>query len=49
MHSEIVLGLPDYEITDSQRGSGGVRIAARYTGAITCPECHSTHIRSNGR
>jgi hypothetical protein len=43
MHSEMVLGLPDYEITEIQRESGKVCISARYTGEVACPECQSTH------
>ena len=49
MHSEMVLGLPDYEITEIQRESGKVCISARYTGEVACPECQSTHLRSKGR
>lgn len=49
MHSEMVLGLPDYEITEIQRSAGRVRISARYTGPISCPDCHSSCLRSKGR
>jgi transposase len=49
MHSEMVLGLPDYEITEIQREAGKVCISARYTGEIACPECQSKQLRNKGR
>jgi transposase len=48
MHSDIVLGLPQYEITDIDRDAGMVRIFARYTGRISCPHCDSTNLRNRG-
>ena len=49
MHSEIVLGLPDYEITEIQRHAGRVSICARFTGLVACPHCCSSRLRSKGR
>ena len=49
MHSEMVLGLADYEITEIEREAGKVCISARYTGEVACPECQSRHLRSKGR
>lgn len=47
-HSEILLGLPGYQITGIERVHGSVRIRARYTGEVACPECGSTQLRSKG-
>ena len=49
IRSEIVLGLPDYEITDLQIRSGGIHISARYTGLRSCPHCRSDRLRNKGR
>jgi transposase len=46
--SEIVLGLPQYEITAIQRTGGVITISARYTGPISCPHCHGCRLRSKG-
>jgi len=39
IRSEIVLGLPDDEITDLQIRGGEIHISARYTGLRSCPHC----------
>ena len=46
---ELVLGLPDYEITDLQVRDGGIHIWARYTGPIQCPHCGRDRLRNKGR
>jgi transposase len=46
--SEILLGLPDYEITDFEWIRGKVGISARYTGPICCPDCGSSRLRNKG-
>jgi transposase len=46
--SEILLGLPDLQITDIQRPSGNVRISARYTGPKFCAHCGDTRLRNKG-
>ena len=46
---EIVIGLPDYEISDIQVRGGMIRMRVRYTGAKTCPECGSNRLRNKGR
>ena len=46
--SEIVLGLPDLQITDIQWLSGHVHIQARYVGPVACPDCGGTRLRSKG-
>jgi transposase len=47
--SEILLGLPHYEITEIAWETGEVRISARYTGSISCPHCGGTQLRNKGR
>ena len=47
-NDEIVLGLPDYQITAIERTKGQVRISARYGGAKSCPHCAGTRVRSKG-
>ena len=46
--SEIVLGLPQYQISDIQRSGGTITIAAGYTGPLSCPKCGGTHLRNKG-
>ena len=46
--SEILLGLPDIQITDIQRKEGTVRISARYTGPRFCAHCRGTLLRNKG-
>jgi transposase len=46
--SEIVLGLPQYQISDIQRSGGTITIAARYTGPLSCPKCGGAHLRNKG-
>jgi transposase len=47
--SEIVLGLPNYEITDFRISEGGIRITARYLGPRSCPHCGGESLRNKGR
>jgi len=47
--SEILLGLPGYQITGIQRQAGGLRIRLRHAGAVSCPHCQSARLRSKGR
>jgi hypothetical protein len=49
IRSEIVLGLPAYEITDLQIRGGGIHISARYTGLRSCPHCGCDRLRNKGR
>ena len=49
IRSEIVLGLPDYEITGLEIRGGGIRISARYIGLKACPHCGSERLRNKGR
>ena len=46
--SEIVLGLPQYEITSIGRSGGTITISARYTGPISCPKCGGSRLRNKG-
>jgi transposase len=47
--SEIVLGLPDYEINDFRITDGAIRITARYLGLRACPHCGGQSLRNKGR
>jgi transposase len=49
MDSESVLGLTQYEITGISDQGGTVRISARYTGSIRCPDCDGVRLRNKGR
>ena len=42
---EAVLGLPGYQITGIEEINGEIRIEARYSGVIECPDCHSQRLR----
>jgi transposase len=46
--SEILLGLPDFQITEIQRKEGNLRISARYTGPRFCGHCGGTVLRNKG-
>ena len=46
--SEILLGLPQYEVTAIERSGRTITISARYTGPITCPNCGGSHLRNKG-
>lgn len=43
--SEVYLGLPDLQITGTERTGGEITILARYTGTVACPNCSSTKLR----
>ena len=46
--TEIMLGLPEYELSDSEWAGGKVRLRVRYTGAMCCPDCGSSRLRNKG-
>jgi transposase len=45
---EILLGLPQFQITGIERKSGEVRISVRYTGPKSCPHCRGERQLSKG-
>ncbi len=45
---EILLGLPQYEISNIERCGGRITISARHAGPISCPQCGSSHLRNKG-
>ena len=47
--SEVLLGLPNYEISDVERSGVEVRITARYAGPLCCPHCGGSRLRSKDR
>jgi transposase len=49
IRSEILLGLPDYEITAVDEVGGMVRIAARFIGTVLCPHCGEAKLRAKDR
>lgn len=50
IESEIVLNLPDLQITRIDRAGGKVVIEVKYVGRPGCPWCgHSEHLRNKGR
>jgi transposase len=46
--TEILIGLPGYQITGIERVGGVVRIAVRCTATVCCPHCRGTRLRSKG-
>jgi transposase len=46
--SEIILGLPDFQITHIERKEGNIRISARYTGPRFCAHCGGKQLRNKG-
>ena len=49
MDAESILGLGQYEISGVSGTGGTVRISARYTGPVACPDCGGERLRSKGR
>jgi transposase len=49
IESEILLGLPGYQITGIAREGGEVRITARYSGPLSCPHCGGAELRNKDR
>lgn len=43
-----LIGIPHYEITQIDKNGGEVRIAAKYTGPRSCPDCSSIRLRNKG-
>lgn len=48
IESEILIGLPGYQITGIERKGGEVTISARYTGPKSCAHCGGDKVRSRG-
>jgi transposase len=48
IQSEILLGLPGYQITGIEWKSGEVRMSARHQGPTACPHCGGTALRNKG-
>ena len=46
--SEVLLGLPGYQISGSEWRGGALRLAVRYTGPMACPHCQGTILRNKG-
>jgi transposase len=46
--SEILLGLPGYEIIKIERSGGEIRVGARYQGAVSCEHCGGKRLRNKG-
>jgi len=46
--SEVLLGLPGYQITKIEKRAGRVEITASYAGAESCPDCQGTRLQSKG-
>ena len=46
--SEIVLGWPQYEISNIARSGGRITISARYRGPLSCPKCGGSRLRNKG-
>ena len=49
INSELVLGLPGYQITGIERVGGELRIRVRHAGPVSCPHCGGLRLRSKGR
>jgi transposase len=43
------MGLPEYQVTGIEEAEGFIRIRASYTGAVACPHCEGTQLRSKDR
>ena len=43
--SEVVLGLPEYQVIGFGEVAGRVYISARFIGAVFCPDCQGQRLR----
>jgi transposase len=48
-NSEILLGLPAYQIIDIGMHKGVVRMTVQYVGSVSCPHCNGNSLRNKGR
>ena len=48
IQSEVLLGLPDYQINGIEWCDGGLLFLVRFTGVVACPECGGTALRNKG-
>ena len=49
IRSEVLLGLPEYEVTAVEEIAGQVHIRAEFRGRVSCPHCDSTKLRLKDR
>ncbi len=49
IRSEVLLGLPEYEVTAVDEVAGQVRIKVRFKGRVSCPHCEGTKLRLKDR
>ena len=47
--SEVIVGLPDYEVTALSEKAGQVELAVRFVGRIECPHCGGEKLRAKYR
>jgi transposase len=49
IRSEILLGLPDYEVTAVEQVAGQICISVRFVGTVVCPHCGEQKLRTKDR
>src|SRR6185437_10300036 len=49
IRSEVILCLPDYEVSGIEEAAGQIRIQARFAGTVICPHCGSASLRIKDR
>jgi transposase len=49
IRSDVLLGLPDYEVTAVDEVAGQIRVQVRFTGSIACPHCGGEKLRLKDR
>ena len=49
IRSDVLLGLPEYEVTAVEEVAGEIRISVRFTGQVTCPHCGQSKLRTKDR
>ena len=47
--SEVIVGLPEYEVTAIEEIAGQVQIAVRFVGRVACPHCGGERLRAKDR
>lgn len=49
MESDVIMGLPGYQITGIEEGGGLVRMTVLYAGPVRCPHCQGERLRLRDR
>ncbi len=49
INSEVIVGLPEYEVTAVEEKAGRVQVSVRFVGRVVCPHCGGEKLRAKDR